>query len=94
MIVVFPGTGRENHIVHRVLSIRNANNELVIKSGGDRSGPDEAQWYFASTDRIRMVTGVLRRGRYRSISSISIPAVLSPSLLVRFYCGFVRRLFW
>jgi len=94
MIVVFPGTDRENPVVHRVLSIQNTNNELVIKSGGDRSGPDEAQWNFAPTDRIRMVTGVLRRGHYGRISSVSIPAVLSPSLLVRVYCGLVRRLFW
>jgi len=94
MIVVFSETDRENHIVHRLLSIRNADNKFVIKSGGDRSGPDNEPWYFASTDRIRRVTGVLRRGHYRSIGSISIPAVLSPPLLVRLYCGLVRKLFW
>jgi len=94
MIIVFPEKDRENHIVHRVLSIRNVGNEFVIESGGDRSGPDDVKWYYASTDRLRMVTSVLRRGHYRSIGSISIPAVLSPPLLVRVHCGFVRRLFW
>jgi len=94
MIVVFPETDRNKHIVHRVLSVQNVSGEFVVESGGDRSGPDETQWYFASTDTITRVTGVLRQGHYRSIGSVSIPAVLSPPLLVRLHCGLVRKLLW
>ena len=94
MIAVFSKTDKELLIVHRVLSVRNLKNEFIVESGGDRSGPDEEEWHFASTDRIKKVTGVLRLGRYRVIGSVSIPVVLSPPLVVRVYCGIVRRLFW
>ena len=93
MIAVFSKTD-EFHIVHRILSVRHFTDEIIVESGGDRSGPDEEKWHFASTDRVKIVTGVLRLGHYRDIRSVSIPVVLSPPLVVRLYCGIVRRLFW
>ena len=93
-IAVFSKTGKDQLIVHRVLHIRNTDKGIAVKSGGDRSGPDEAEWHFFPLDRIKRVTGVLRRSNYRCIGGISIPSVLSPPLVVRLYCGFVRRLFW
>ncbi|MCD4708732.1 MAG: hypothetical protein K8S62_13445 [Candidatus Sabulitectum sp.] len=94
MIAVFSTTDEELLIVHRVLSVRNSNEEVTVESGGDRSGSDESEWHFPPSDSIKKVTGVLRRGNYRRVGSISIPTSLSPSLVVRFYCGIVRRLFW
>ncbi|MCK5131114.1 MAG: hypothetical protein KAR40_03055 [Candidatus Sabulitectum sp.] len=94
MIAVFLKADEELFVVHRVLSVRKSNNEFVVESGGDRSGPDDAEWHFASIDRIKRVTAILRRGSYRSIGSVLIPLALSPSLVVRLHCGIVRRLFW
>ena len=94
MIAVFSKPDKELFIVHRILSIRKSRNEFIFESGGDRSGPDEAEWRFSSSDRIKKVTCVLRRGNYRAVGHISVPAVFSPPLVVRLYCGIVRRLFW
>lgn len=94
MIAVFFKTEEELFVVHRVLGIRNTDEEVVVESGGDRSGPDEEEWHFSPSDRIKRVTGVLRRGNYRCVGSISIPVLFSPSLVVRIHCGIVRRLFW
>ena len=94
MIAVFSKTDEEFLIVHRVLGVQQSDKEVTVESGGDRSGPDGTEWHFAHSDSIKKVTGVLRRGDYRRISNISIPAALSPPLIVRLYCGIVRRLFW
>lgn len=94
MIAVFSKPDKDFLIVHRVLSVRNTEEKITVESGGDRSGADEAEWHFTSRERIRIVTDVLRRGSYHSVGCISIPAALSPPLVVRFYCGIVRRLFW
>ncbi len=94
MIAVFLKTDEELLVVHRVLSVRDSDKEVIVESGGDRSGPDEAEWHFSPSDRIKRVTGVLRRGNYRCVGSISIPVLFSPSLVVRIHCGIVRRLFW
>ncbi len=94
MIAVFSREDNELLIVHRVLSIRKTRNEFIVESGGDRSGPDEAEWCFSISDRIKKVTCVLRRANYRRVGHISVPAVLSPPLVVRLHCGIVRRLFW
>ncbi len=94
MIAVFSKADKELLIVHRVLSTRKTRNEFIVESGGDRSGPDEEEWHFSTSDRIKKVTSVLRRGNYRRVGDISVPAVLSPPLVVRLHCGIVRRLFW
>lgn len=94
MIAVFLNTEEELLVVHRVLSVQDSGKEVIVESGGDRSGPDEAAWHFHPSDRIKKVTAVLRRGSYRSIGSMLIPSLLSPALVVRVHCGIVRRLFW
>ncbi|NOQ23229.1 MAG: hypothetical protein GQ565_11350 [Candidatus Aegiribacteria sp.] len=94
MIAVFAAEGGEHFIVHRVVSVRISSDNTVVQSAGDRSGLDEGQWRFISSDHVTMVTGVLRRGKYHNVGSLSIPMFLSPSLLVRIYCGIVRKLFW
>ncbi len=94
MIAVFSKTEKELLIVHRVLSVHNTDKEVIVESGGDRSGPDEAAWHFHPSDRIKKVTAVLRRGSYRNIGSMLIPPLFSPALVVRVHCGMVRRLFW
>lgn len=94
MIAVFSSTDEELLIVHRVLSVRNSDKEITVESGGDRSGPDESEWHFSHSERIRKIAGVLRRGNYHRIGSVSIPTSLSPPLVVRLYCGIIRRLFW
>jgi hypothetical protein len=94
MIAVFSKTDEELLIVHRVLGVHNSDKEVTVESGGDRSGPDGTEWHFDPEERITKATGVLRRGNYRRIGRLSIPAAISPSLIVRLHCGIVRRLFW
>ena len=94
MIAVFCKPNDKLLVVHRVLSVRNTDEGVTVESGGDRSGPDETEWCFSSSDRIRKVTRVLRRGNYRRVGHMSVPAVFSAPLVVRLYCGIVRRLFW
>ncbi len=98
MIAVFVKADEEQEmellVVHRVLDVHSADKKVTVRSGGDRSGPDEAVWHFQSSDRIKKVTAVLRRGSYRNIGSMLIPRIFSPSLVVRVHCGIVRRLFW
>ena len=94
MIAVFSPADKEFRIVHRVLSVRKTDKEISVQSGGDRSGPDGSEWHFTPSDKIKTVTGVLRRGNYRRIGRLSIPADISPPLIVRLYCGIIRKLFW
>ena len=94
MIAVFFKAEEELLVVHRVLSVQDSDKEVIVESGGDRSGPDDTPWHFLASDRIKKVTAVLRRGSYRSIGSVLIPSVFSPSLVVRLHCSVVRRLFW
>ncbi|MCK5037093.1 MAG: hypothetical protein KAS73_14450 [Candidatus Sabulitectum sp.] len=96
MIAVFLKADEELEllVVHRVLSVHGTDKEVIVESGGDRSGPDEAAWHFHPSDRVKRVSAVLRRGSYRNIGSMLIPLLFSPSLVVRVHCGIVRRLFW
>ena len=94
MIAVFNGSNSTVHVVHRVLRVHKTKDEIIVKSGGDRSGPDDGIWHFQFSDQIISVTGVLRRGRYRTVSNVSVSELLSPSIVVRIYNRIIRKLFW
>jgi len=94
MIVVFPEQSGFHKIVHRVLSVRNFGEFSVVVSGGDRSGRDRNNGYFSAGELIPVVAGVLRRGRYITVSRVSIPVFVSPLFVVRNHCRIVRKLLW
>ncbi len=94
MIAVFPNEGRERFVVHRVVSVRDQSGMTLVIAAGDRSGVNDDDRNLKSSKMIRIVTGVLRRGKYRSVTRFSFPVLLSPAPVIRFYCTIVRKLFW
>ncbi len=94
MIAVFNKGNSTVHVVHRVLKVSKTIDEIIVESGGDRSGPDDCNWHFQFSDQIVSVTGVLRRGRYCPVRSVSVSDLLSPSIVVRIYNRIIRKLFW
>jgi hypothetical protein len=94
MIAVLSRADEGITIVHRILRVCRTEQEIVVETGGDRSGPDEAEWHFSFSDEIKRVTAVLRRGSYCRISCFSVPTVLSPLPVVKLHCRIVRKLFW
>jgi hypothetical protein len=94
MIAVFPGNGKEQFIVHRVVRARNSFSGVVVTSAGDWSGIDNERSHFKHDDIVKKVTGVLRKGRYRSVTRFHVYAFLSRVPLSGIYCGIVRRFFW
>ena len=94
MIAVFPEPEENGDTVHRVVSVRNFSRFSIVVTEGDRSGRDEASRWFDKNSRLKMVTGVLRRGRYRPVTDFRVPEPLSPGFVVRLVCGIVRRMCW
>jgi len=94
MIAVFPEEGQDGDTVHRVISVRNCSCFSVVATAGDRSGMDEMKRRIEGGMCVGRVTGVLRLGRYRPVSRLKVPEMISPIPVVSIVCGIVRRFFW
>lgn len=92
MIAVFSDNGQL--IVHRVIRVGNYSGLTVVTTAGDRSGLDSSKRCFDSSDRVTVVTGVLRKGAYRRVGCLVVPLFLSPSVVVRYQSAIVRRFMW
>ncbi len=93
MIALFPET-KNTFIVHRVLSIKHDKDKIIVNTGGDRSGPDKDNWSYQTDETLLTITGVLRKGQYRTITKVKIPLLLSPNIIIRIYNKIIRTLFW
>ena len=93
MIALFPEPNN-TFIVHRVLSIKHNKDKIIVNTGGDRSGPDKDNWSYQPNATLLIVTGVLRKGQYRTITKTKIPRLFSPNIIIRIYNKIIRTLFW
>jgi len=94
MIAVFPGDEVSRFIVHRVARVWNYSGTVVVVSAGDRSGLDDERRLLNPCDTVKIVKGVLRKGRYRCVTSIRVSPELFTMPFAKIYCGIVRRFFW
>jgi hypothetical protein len=83
-------------VVHRVIRVDPENDgSLLIRTAGDRSGPDSIPLPAEPAEELLRLAGVLRAGKWkppaRSRSRISRRA---PLLIVRLHCQLVRLLSW
>ncbi len=92
MIAVFPG--KSCSAVHRINSVSFSGSEVHIISSGDRSGTDRGRRTFKCSQKLPVVTGVLRRGRYVPVGKIRIRQWLAPKPVVRIWCAIVRKILW
>ena len=94
MIAVFHETDGSGPTVHRVVSVRNFPGFTVVATAGDLSGMDSPRRITGGDQVLRVVTGVLRRGRYRKVTGLRFPGRKCPRRLIGLWCGIVRRFFW
>lgn len=91
--VVVIGYGTDEQVVHRIARIANRGGRVLLFTAGDRSGMDPPL-FLEQTGTLPVVTGVLRRGGYRTPSRRAPWAMHAPDRLVRVHCAIVRRLHW
>ncbi len=94
MITVFRDEDGKNPVVHRVRCIRNLNSELLIATAGDNSGNDARVRRIAVDCSVTVVSGVLRKGRYRKITHFTPVSPLNRRLVMRVYRFVVKFFFW
>lgn len=83
-------------VVHRVVLVEPAGEGgLLLRTSGDRSGPDTVPLTLRPDEELLRLEGVLRLGTWRRIPRRA-PAWLRklPENLVRLHCLFVRKLLW
>ena len=94
MITVFRDVDGKNPVVHRVNSVRNSKGAVFVTTAGDNSGKDICGRLLGSFDRVKVINGVLRKGRYRKITCFSLGWPLNCRLLVRFHRFVVKKCLW
>jgi len=94
MITVLNSNPEEKTIVHRIQTVRNFSNCVIVSTYGDRGGKDPERYIFSSHDITESVSGVLRAGRYRTVSKLKLPLFLSYKFSTRLLCWIVRHFFW
>lgn len=94
MIAVFPNEKEIGKIVHRIVSIRNCNGFFLVRTAGDKSGVDMRPYELTGECKLKTVTGVLRRGKYRRCTAFILPESVASDFFVRLLCRIVRRVLW
>ncbi len=93
-IVVFPDAGGDGFVVHRVCWVRNLNERLILATQGDSSGRDDFLLELSPTCPIRVVNGVLRRGKYKTVMHIRIPVWLRRRKIMELSTRLARLYYW
>lgn len=92
VVVDSPSGGRP--VVHRLLRKRETTDRVELHTAGDRGGPDQPL-IMDRKDEFLVVSGLLRRGRWRKPPGKYPPWVSGlPGTVVRLHCALVRRLLW
>lgn len=94
MITVFRDADGKNPVVHRVRAARNSMNTVFVTTSGDNSGKDAYARVISQLDKVTVVNGVLRIGRYRKITRFYLCKPLNCRFLVRLHRFLVRNWMW
>ena len=94
MVTVFQGDLNTTAVVHRVVSVRAANTELLVTTAGDNSGKDTTGWRVPMENSVTVVTGVLRLGRYRTVTRFQPAGFLNRRSIRQTHLFLVKHLFW
>lgn len=94
--VIVMGPAGDRPVVHRLTGVsRHPSGKLELCTTGDRSGPDGTPVTAETGEELLRVTGVLRRGVWKTPpGSPSRLSLLIPGFVVRLHCMLVRRFLW
>jgi len=92
-IVVLEPAGNEP-VVHRTIRVDRENDgTILIRTAGDRSGPDSLPLRADPDEELLRLAGVLRAGRWEPPSRLrSLISRRAPFFIVRLHCRVVRML--
>lgn len=93
MIIVFPWEKTGSFAVHRIRTIRSVPDGTILGTAGDYSGMDDFYLRAGEEQLFRIVTGVLRRGKYRKVTGFRAWPFAGPRL-ARLSLSLARRFLW